>query len=274
MTNDSIFAVSCMCGETYISEARHAGASILCSKCGRFVPISAPSSAAKFSVTAETRNSPAQGGSKWKSFTARHRMGLGIGFVCLVLAVLSLGGLRLDAWQKGDSPTDVASRPAMPLPTPAPQPSAPPGFSYGNAGSFSSSYTVPKREPVSLANGTNIAPPQGPRGNKYLKIINETDYDAAIKLVEKSAEKTRRFFYVRAHSRFTVRGVAAEECLLRFSSGVDWDAENRRFQRDATYDEFENSLNFRRINYVVSLKPSLSGNAPVSPISEERFADK
>ncbi len=96
----------------------------------------------------------------------------------------------------------------------------------------------------------------------------------AVKLVESTTGKTRRFFYVRAHSRVTIRGIGTEECRLRYSSGTDWDAESRKFLRDRSFDEFENVLNFRRINYSVSLKPSLAGNAPVNPINEETFEDK
>ena len=269
--NTSTIIVTCRCGETYYSESHFAGGCILCSKCGYFLQIPHPAVDRKPCVSFGAIRSRIK---MWKSSVARYRdvpvvVALIIS-VCLIAGVLWLNR-RPASLRTGNS---SALKSTAALPSPGGKPGLPQNSAYNNMNQVRVDYGVPAAKPVSLANGANILSPQGPRGNKYLKIINETDYDTAVKLVEASTEKTRRFFYVRAHSSFIVRGVAAEVCLLRFSSGTDWDTENHRFLRNATYDEFQTSLNFRRINYVVSLKPSLSGNAPVNPISRERFAEK
>lgn len=276
MSNGSTIVLRCACGETYFASARHAGSYVRCS-CGKTLLINGAPPVVNFSneINAKPNNRAGKSAAR-KSFSSvfsRQKATIAARIV-FVIGLITVVGYRLVY-----NPASVeVARSSVASPSPAasikPQPSASPEYNYAPLKAAPPFYVRPERAPVSLANGANIAPPQGPRGRMYSTIINETDSDAAIKLVESASGKTRRFVYVRANSRVTIRGIAREECRLRFATGTDWDAESRKFLSDAAYSEFENALNFRRTNYSVRLKSSILGNAPVDSIDEEKFADK
>ncbi len=274
MSNDSMIVLRCACGETYFAAERHLGNYINCS-CGRAVVVARPSSAANnyagFNAGQYFRG--AKNAIK-KSFSARSALGVVFGLACLLIGLKAFVGYYQEHNPVNAGTTPVISASPSPAATIQPTPEA--NYNFGNNRSVDipRDFLNPGHKPVSLKNGVNITPPQGPRGNKYLTIINEDDSDVAVKLVENTTGKTRRFFYVRANSRATVRGIANEECRVIFSSGADWDAENRKFRSNAAYSEFKTVLNFQRINYRVSLKPTIKGTVPVDSIGEEEFADK
>jgi hypothetical protein len=134
--------------------------------------------------------------------------------------------------------------------------------------------TPPARAPFSLPNGSNITPPQGPRGNSYLIINNDTYSDVAVKLVSSSTQKTRRFVYVRANKQTKINNVAREVCILRIMSGTDWDTNTRRFLSSRSFYEFDQPFNFHKSPYKVSLQPDLRGTLRDIPINEADFEDK
>lgn len=276
MSNDSTIVLRCVCGETYFAAARHVGSYVKCS-CGAALLIKSVPPAVNFNNEINAQSYKRTGKSAaWKSFFSgfskgNARVGAKIAFV--------LGLMLLVSYRLIYNPASIeVARSSVASPSPAasikPLPSASPEYSYAPLKVTPPIYEESERVPVSLANGANIAPPQGPRGKMYSTIINETDSDAAVKVVESASGKTRRFVYVRANSRVTIRGIAREECRLRFATGTDWDAESRKFLSRAAYSEFETALNFRRLNYSVKLKPSILGNTPVDSIDEEKFADK
>jgi hypothetical protein len=132
----------------------------------------------------------------------------------------------------------------------------------------------PARTPFSLPNGTNITPPQGPRGDNTLTIINSRNADIAVKIVNSVTQKTRRFVYVRANDTAVITRVAREVCILRVASGTDWDSNARKFLDNRSFYEFDKTFDFRKIRYTVSLKPELNGTLSDLPIREEDFEDK
>jgi hypothetical protein len=130
------------------------------------------------------------------------------------------------------------------------------------------------RAPFSLPNGTDITPPQGPRGDSSLTIINDGYYDVAVKVVHSRTRKTRRFVYVRANSRAVIRNVAREVCTLLIMSGTDWDESARRFRYDQGKYKFDKDFDFSRARHTVGLSPSPEGTLRPIPVSEEEFEDK
>ncbi len=275
MSNDSTIILHCLCGETYFAAERHLGNYINCS-CGRAIVVARPSSAANnyagFSAGQDFRGGKS---AIKKSFSAAFVARVVSGFACLLVGINAFVGY----YQRRGAANTVSTShftSASPFPAATVQPTPPLNYTpdYNHSIELPANFLNPGYKPVSLKNGVNITAPQGPRGGKYLTIINEDDSDVAVKLVENTTGKTRRFFYVRANSRATVRGIANEECRVIFSSGADWDAENRKFRSNAAYSEFKTVLNFRRISYLVSLKPTIKGTVPVDSIGEEEFADK
>jgi hypothetical protein len=99
-------------------------------------------------------------------------------------------------------------------------------------------------EPISLANGTDIAPPQGPSGLGVLTISNYTGGDAAVKLKSASSGYTVRFVYVCSRSDVTVSSIAPGSYVMQFATGRGWDATGHAFQRDRSFSAFDANLAF------------------------------
>ncbi len=133
---------------------------------------------------------------------------------------------------------------------------------------------APQRAAFSLPNGSEIIPMQGPRGNRYLKIINGGDSDIAVKVVSSATGKTRRFVYVRANKAVVFKNIAPESYVLRVMSGSDWDKNTRKFLSNRSFYEFDKSFDFRKTNHSVSLTPTLGGTLRNVPLNEEAFEDK
>ncbi|MDT5270989.1 MAG: molecular chaperone DnaJ [Acidobacteriota bacterium] len=164
-----------------------------------------------------------------------------------------------------ESPNQTVNTQASPLITPSPrsvrtpQSTAPPD---------------PARTPFSLPNGTDITPPQGPRGDNTLTIINGGNFDTAVKIVNSATQKTRRFVYVRANETAVIKRVAREVCILRVTSGTDWDSNAHKFLDNRSFYEFDKVFDFRKIRYTVSLTPEPSGTLRDFALREEDFEDK
>ncbi len=274
MSNDSMIVLQCACGEKYFAAERHIGSQIKCA-CGTLLSIARLSSTAEYAVEINAKpDFRVEKSAPRKLFSARAVASVIMGFACLLVGLKAFVGYYQVRNPVNAGTTLVMSASPSPAATVQPTPGANYEFDSNRSVDIPPNIFDPVNKPVSLKNGVNITPPQGPRGNKYLTIINEDDSDTAVKLVENTTGKTRRFFYVRANSRTTVRGIANEECRVIFSSGADWDAENRKFRSNAAYSEFKTVLNFRRISYLVRLKPTINGTVPVDSIGEEEFADK
>jgi hypothetical protein len=129
--------------------------------------------------------------------------------------------------------------------------------------------------PISLANGTNITPPQGPRGLGELTVKNGTNRDAVAMLMHETvAPKVRRYFYVKANSEYAVTDIAKGTYRLAFMTGIDWDAGSRKFLRDAQASQFDELFDFteeptpqgtRYSTWTVTLNPVSGGTGRTSP---------
>lgn len=132
----------------------------------------------------------------------------------------------------------------------------------------------PVRPPFSLANGADIIPPQGARGNMTMTVINGGSRDMALKIVNSSSQKTRRFVYVRANSKVVIRNLPREGCLLRWEVGTDWDVNSRRFLIGRSLQEFDKTFDLRRVRYTVDFTPSPTGTLQERTLDESEFEDK
>ena len=137
-------------------------------------------------------------------------------------------------------------------------------------------------EPVSLRNGTELAPPDATAGLGKLKISNYTGHDAAVKLKVAMSRATVRFFYVRANSDVTVSKIDPGEYLLQFATGRDWDAGSLAFRQDRAFDAFDKVLSFseRQVEdgtvyseHEVTLHAVPNGNIRKRAISAAEFSD-
>lgn len=131
-----------------------------------------------------------------------------------------------------------------------------------------------------IANGINITAPQGSQGRATLTVKNGTLQDAVVKLVERSSGKTLRFVYVRASHTVTIEGIGSYNCVLRFSTGRQWERKTRTFLQNPSFFQFEKALDFQEkrtgnrvewMNHTVTLHPVSEGNVPIKPINRNTF---
>lgn len=135
------------------------------------------------------------------------------------------------------------------------------------------------RLPVSLPTGTELAPSIG-SGYSQLTIKNGNPVDAVFKLVDLNSGQTLRFMYVQANDNLMVENLGTCTCDLRFATGLDWDAEQQRFQRGMAVAAFSDPAEFvieREGNMEywttleVTLHPVVGGNAQTETLSEDEF---
>jgi hypothetical protein len=140
--------------------------------------------------------------------------------------------------------------------------------------------TIAQRSAGSLPNGTNITSPQNSQGRGTLKVMNGTNYDAVIKLVDQASGRTQRFVYIQANREVTLQQISSCRCTLKFSIGTNWNPNTQRFSQSRLYSQFRESLNFREIrtpsgvrwmNYTATLHPVKGGSARTVAISERDF---
>jgi hypothetical protein len=136
------------------------------------------------------------------------------------------------------------------------------------------------RSPISLPNGTNLIPPPDLQGRASLTVNNGTPRDAVVKLVDSTSGKTIRFVYVQSERDLTIKNIPPCQCLLKFSTGKDWDRQAGKFLQNASFSQFTKPVSFEEIktetgvewrDYKVTLHPVLSGNARTTQISETSF---
>jgi hypothetical protein len=208
-----------------------------------------------------------------KVFVSDHKKGV----IFTAGLLLCAGVLYLSSQRSGPSRppasinASVSTTPAAkPTATPLPSPrlTIPPGLDP------TPSFALPLRPPLSLPNGTNITPPQGPRGDRYIEIINRGDSNMALKVVSSSSQKTLRFVFVRAGGTVYIRKLPRDVCLLRWETGWDWDVDNRRFIYLRSLQQFDKSFDLRKINHQVNFTPSVEGTLKEEPLDESEFDDK
>ena len=214
----------------------------------------------------------------------------------IVLAILALLGIVTLVvigliWQLVIAP--VLSERATPTPTVQPAATAAP-TSKPAVATVAPSPTArpsptpvpsPTRAPISLANGTDIAPPApGPAGLGKLTIKNGTSRDAVAKLVTGTADpktwQTQRFVYVKANNTVVMEGIPVGTYRLAFMSGVDWEADARKFLREVSTSLFDDPFEFKEertergtrfSTWEVSLNPVAGGSATTSALPDGAF---
>jgi hypothetical protein len=136
------------------------------------------------------------------------------------------------------------------------------------------------RLPVSLPNGTDIAPPLQGTGYSQLTIDNGNSVDAVAKLVDRNTGFTVRFVYVKARQKVILDELGAGSYDLRFALGTDWDEQQQRFRLGQQLTAFIDPLTFEETyegnqvlwsTYTITLHPVTNGNARTEPIKESEF---
>jgi hypothetical protein len=164
----------------------------------------------------------------------------------------------------------AATATARPSPTAVPSPTPVP---------------APTRVPVSLANGTDITTPApGPDGLGKLTITNGTSRDAVAKLVTGTEDpktwQTQRYVYVKANNTVVMEKIRVGTYRLAFMSGVDWDTDARKFLREVSASQFEETFEFKEeqtergtrfSTWEVSLNPVAGGTGKTSTLPEGAF---
>lgn len=139
------------------------------------------------------------------------------------------------------------------------------------------------KQVTSLPSGTNITPPYGRRGLGILTVINETRWDAAVKLVGKD-NKLYRFVYVQKGERVNIDGIPPGSYYFRWCTGLDWDKHSHRFRQNCAFFEADKLLVFtevslpgglgvRYVHQTVTLHEVPLGNLKKILISEDRFKE-
>jgi hypothetical protein len=266
------------CGEDYYADEMHIGGHIKCRKCGRFLtieprtPLSSTPSGRPVAARSETVVSPPRNVNVRTAWGKRR----------LPLLKLVLGGALVGAlivWivvarfanRDGQSakvpeaqmPVPAQVQPNVPLPSPSPE--------------------IPEHVAVSLPTGAWIIGRRGIAGHGVLKIENGSELDAVVKLVTAdSPRKAVWMLYIRAHEQKSVPGIAIGNYLLRFTLGLDWDADTRRFLRNLEFYQAGKQPEFTEIEPAldepgkykeieITLNEVFSGNLPREPINENIF---
>jgi len=252
-----MLTLRCECGEIFHADERHVGRRIKCKKCDQIIPIEHPDARSPSPELTPDRTYAPTSKESW-SQALDHRVLIVAGAIILaiLLFVFNLrgpGDFSSDRDQSlpSSSPT-VTTEPRKEIQPPIPR---------------------PKRSPVSLPSGTNIAPPQGPMGFGILKIINGAGRDAVVKLVGNAlARQTSRFVYIKAQSEITIENIGPGSYLLRFGFGIDWDRTSRKFLQNRSYSQFVDLLDFRQYQeFRVTLHPVPAGKARTTSIDEDTF---
>jgi hypothetical protein len=272
------------CGETYFAEDAHFGRQIKCVICGEILVVSRPQAspvagAARVGVpeVKYTSQSPGRrrrisvfrGIKSWKYL----RFGLlAVATLALLIGIAGILNRRVPA------PSLAAQTSEPPKPTSSLNDSA-----ATSQPAETNQFVVSARPPVSLATGTSMLRPRGPRGHGVVTIVNGTDLDAVVKLVLIDSQATVcQAVYLGAGGRSSLSHVGAGTFRLRFSLGRDWDSSRKRFLARVSYSEFENSLVFEerpkgRITtyneFEVTLHTVPFGNARTHSIDESAFSE-
>ena len=119
----------------------------------------------------------------------------------------------------------------------------PRSLTFSNPSKFAGTQ-IAQRSAGSLPNGANIIPPQNFQGRSTLKVINGTNHDAVIKLVDRASGRTQRFVYVQAKQTATIQQIGACACTLKFGLGRNWNPNTQRFSQPYSFSQFQETLHF------------------------------
>jgi hypothetical protein len=105
----------------------------------------------------------------------------------------------------------------------------------------------------------------GSRGPGTLKISNAGE-DVVIVVTNSSPRKPQASIYVRANKSATLNGIRGDYWVY-FKSGTNWDAANRRFTENCSYQKYDDRFD-GSYNWTISLARTPLGNASTSETEE------
>jgi hypothetical protein len=123
---------------------------------------------------------------------------------------------------------------------------------------------APKAPAVINGRGTNgdVIQRSGSRGPGTLKITNGGSTDVVVVVANSNPKKPQASIYVRGSHNATLSGIRGDYWVY-FKSGSNWDAPNRRFTENCTYDKYDDRFD-GSYDWTVSLTPTPFGNASTS----------
>lgn len=132
-----------------------------------------------------------------------------------------------------------------------------------------------------LENGDELVPAIFPAGAGTLTVVNETAFDAVVKLVEEGRDTTlMRYWFVESKKAVTLDAVGSCDCSLYFGLGKEWDHNTRKFRLNRSYGKYKEPLTFtetkmpdgiRSQNYTVKLEGAPGAIAQTSVVDEVTF---
>ncbi len=269
------------CGETYFADDAHLGRQIKCVVCGEILVV------ARQQPTPVARAEKVAEGFKYASSVTKREQIIRLfrsnkSRKSLLFGLLAGGALILLVGIAGIVSRQVPGSASPPDPSAAQQPrSIPHGSTTSQPTQISQ---VPlARLPVSLATGTRLTRPSGPRGRGTVTIVNGTNLDAVVKLVHVSFRASVcQTIYIRAGDRSVLGHVGPGRYRLRFALGKDWDFSRKQFISSASLSEFEDPLLFEEREegerffyneFELTLQAVPFGNARTHSIGESTFSE-
>jgi hypothetical protein len=283
-----------ICGEVYHADHTHLGKHLKCSRCGSVVPLLEP-------VRTIVVPSPRPTVAVRPPTTARSISKLArrvpvwvVASVIAVIVILSLTWYRTANQEtvNGDelgSPANIIHRAPTTPDTRTPEPSS----EYEVVEPAEAKVVAPtpperalsrKQEPrpkfyESLPTGTSFCDFTQTTGKDILEIENGTTEDAALRLYDASTEQIVRCPFVKAHDSLRVTGIAERIYGLKYTSGLDWQADAEAFRWLPSYDRFDCQFVYSEkrigdeIQYEikVTLHPVIGGNVRNPSITRDEF---
>ncbi|WP_132149714.1 hypothetical protein [Kribbella antiqua] len=142
------------------------------------------------------------------------------------------------------------------------------GAATGKSIKFGTQLVPPSPKPPALLNarGGNgkVIQRSGARGPGRLQITNNSSADVVIVVTNSNPRKPQASIYVRANNSATLRGIRGNYYVY-FKSGSAWDAANRRFLENCSYERYEQIFS-KAFDWQISLARTPLGNAPTSEV--------
>jgi hypothetical protein len=95
-------------------------------------------------------------------------------------------------------------------------------------------------------NGEDLIKPILSPGEGELTVVNDTEWDAAVKLYEeaKTGDTLYRYWYVQSGRRVTLRGLGPCHCTLYFALGANWDPERKVFLEEQRFWKHDKPMTY------------------------------
>lgn len=279
-----MITIRCQCGEIFHADEIHVGSAIKCSKCGQILGIGASIPTATQPLHADIHRQETHVKSNRRPKFARWMTWIVL-FVVAATVTLVIVSVNRDTGRPPvaqNNPTGESPQPSAPAPLPLLEVPKVPIYRPPKIANLPmKTYSRIEKVPLNrLKTGTNISEPVGTSGRGTLRIYNGTNYDAAVTLLDVSADEVRRFTYVRAGAATTLNNISPCQGRLFFALGHNWDTVTEDFLEDNSYSVFDEALQFEEsrsekgiewASYSVTLHPVPEGKARTRRLSREEF---